>query len=81
MYKYHSCTKYLCIKIIILHYLIMTQYMHTLEPDPEEQVEPTPIDNITNSFHVQGKSRCIPRVILVFSFESLICNKLDCVVH
>jgi hypothetical protein len=51
--------------------------MHSLdhvheEPELEVQVEET------NPELAQGKAQCIPPIILVFSFKSLLYSKLDC---
>jgi hypothetical protein len=53
MYKYHSRTTYLCIKIIILHCLIMAQFyayvrIRVMEQEHELQVEPALVEDNIN---------------------------------
>jgi hypothetical protein len=65
-----------------LHHLNnRSTFMHLLyhiheELTSEDQVEPTPVEDITNYFPEQGKPRCILPIILVFYFESLFTMKL-----
>jgi hypothetical protein len=56
--------------------------MHMIEiepakPEPELQEELAQAEASANPNHTQGNPRCIPPIILVFSFESLLYNKLD----
>jgi hypothetical protein len=48
------------------------------EPEPELQEELAQAEVSANPDHAQGKPRCISPIILVFYFESLLYNKLDC---
>jgi hypothetical protein len=66
--------------IIIALFIIVI--IHLLGPEATEQeqevlVEPSPVEDVTNSFPKKGKPRCIPPIILAFYFLSLLATKFD----
>jgi hypothetical protein len=66
-----------------LHHLIMIHFMHALdhvhmEPKSDVLAEQAIAEDPANTKLTPGKPRCIPPIILIFAFESLLYHKLDC---
>jgi hypothetical protein len=83
-YKYYCscCSTIYILNTLQLHHFNFHSCMHTIEIDPAEaelelQEEIAQAEASANPDQAQGKPRCIPPIILVFSFESLLYNKLD----
>jgi hypothetical protein len=77
MYKYHSRTTYLCIKIIILHCLIMAQFyayvrIWVMEQEQELQVEPALVEDNINISSWERQAPVLSTNFFDFYFTSLL---------
>jgi hypothetical protein len=77
MYKYHSCTTYLCIKLIILHCLIMAHFIYTLESKMWSRSNRSRWSKHESKILLiflseQCKPLCIPSIFFEFLFKSIV---------